>query len=177
MAAVAACFFVEIVNLNVRNTQYVCAGDLRALDLLQRAVDDIKKDGSGAYKAGDRQKLDELVARHLPRYKGVRAADVVLRRGTATVPLPGVDVPFHSSLLRPRMAAFRRVLLANVDKTRLRPDALVGRYVPNVTGRPFEISKEYIEEVAKVTRSERLRDVLNNWEDWMARMDAERASR
>ncbi|KAI0837624.1 acyl transferase [Hypoxylon sp. FL0890] len=36
--------FLEIVNYNVRNMQYVCAGDLRGLDVLGGVLDSIKAD-------------------------------------------------------------------------------------------------------------------------------------
>jgi hypothetical protein len=38
------------------------------------------------------------------------AASIQQTRGSATIPLTGIDVPFHSSILRPWMPAFRRVL-------------------------------------------------------------------
>ena len=163
-------FFVEIVNLNVRNSQYVCAGDLRALDLLQHVLDAVKKGGAAA----DASSLAELVAKNKARYQGVLASGLVLSRGAATVPLPGVDVPFHSSFLRPRMEAFRRVLLANLETGRIRPERLVGKYIPNVMGRPFEIGRDYVQDVLRVTESERVKAVLDDWEGWMGRADGER---
>ncbi|KAK8057317.1 fatty acid synthase beta subunit dehydratase [Apiospora saccharicola] len=138
-------FFVEVVNLNIRNGQYVCAGDLRALDLLQRICDAVKKQNAAATAA-------------------TASSSIQLRRGAATVPLSGVDVPFHSSYLRPRMDAFRRVLLDNLDVARLSPEKLVGRYVPNVTGKPFELSREYFEESLRITGSERIQKVLEEWD-------------
>ncbi|KAK7937721.1 uncharacterized protein PG986_014589 [Apiospora aurea] len=147
-------FFVEVVNLNIRNGQYVCAGDLRALDLLQRGLAGL---------------IEGLIAKFRPTYDGIASAsEVQLRRGAATVPLSGVDVPFHSSYLRPRMDAFRRVLLDNLDVSRLSPEKLVGRYVPNVTGKPFELSRAYFEESLRITGSERIQKVLDEWDTWGA---------
>ncbi len=51
--------------------------------------------------------------------------------------LPGIDVPFHSSLLAPAVDAMRAELerlVGAIDHRRL-----VGRWVPNVTGRPFAL--------------------------------------
>jgi fatty acid synthase len=51
--------------------------------------------------------------------------------------LPGIDVPFHSSLLAPAVPALRdelERLVGPVDHRRL-----VGRWVPNVTGRAFAL--------------------------------------
>ncbi|KAF2998032.1 beta subunit of fatty acid synthetase [Neopestalotiopsis sp. 37M] len=164
--------FVEIVNLNIRNGQYVCAGELRALDLLQKVCDDIK--ALPSFTQPTEQSL-ALIARRAPSYDAVVPQDVVLERGAATVPLAGVDVPFHSSFLRPRMEAFRRVLLDSLDAARLRPERLVGKYVPNVTGTPFAIDRPYFESVLEITKSERVRAVLENWDDWMARAQRQRA--
>jgi fatty acid synthase subunit beta, fungi type len=164
--------FVEIVNLNIRNGQYVCAGELRALDLLQKVCDDIK--ALPSFTQPTEQSL-ALITRRAPSYDAVVPQDVVLERGAATVPLAGVDVPFHSSFLRPRMEAFRRVLLDSLDAARLRPERLVGKYVPNVTGTPFAIDRPYFESVLQITKSERVRAVLENWDDWMARAQRQRA--
>ena len=45
------------------------------------------------------------------------------------------------------------------------PEQFVGRYVPNLTAKTFEISKEYVEEVEELTGSETLRKLLD--EVWM----------
>ena len=153
-------FFIEIVNLNVRESQYVCAGDLRALDMLQVVLDEIN-----AGKSSVDTPCIDMVAAHAASYENRLPSDVTLKRGKATVPLTGVDVPFHSSFLRTRMEAFRRVLLANLEKGGIQPEKLVGKYIPNVTGRPFGISKAHCEEVWDITKSERLRGVLDTWEE------------
>lgn len=41
------------------------------------------------------------------------------------------------------------------------PEQLVGRYVPNLTARTFELNKGYVEEVCRLTGSEVLRGVLD----------------
>ena len=89
---------------------------------------------------------------------------ITLKRGTATIPIVGIDVPFHSKFLLPNLPAFREVLLQNIKQEDIDPKKLIGKYVPNVTARPFEISKESFEHVYQITKSERLRDVLDNWE-------------
>lgn len=177
--------FVEIVNFNLRNGQYVCAGDLRALELLQFVCDDAaraaktSKTGGGAAAAAllDHSALARLIAHQQRQQQSgppKAAALIRLRRGVATVPLPGVDVPFHSSFLRPRMDAFRRVLQDILDVDRLRPDRLINRYIPNVTGEPFDITRDYFERVESATGSTSLRAILDGWEDWMMRVERER---
>ncbi|MDP1850412.1 MAG: acyltransferase domain-containing protein, partial [Solirubrobacteraceae bacterium] len=72
---------------------------------------------------------------------GTRAACAALaaRLGAAAVRvLPGIDVPFHSSRLAPAVAPLRAELerlVGPVDHRRL-----VGRWVPNATGRPFALA-------------------------------------
>ena len=54
--------------------------------------------------------------------------------------LPGIDVPFHSSRLAPAVAPLRAQLerlVGAIDHRRL-----VGRWVPNVTGRPFALDPD-----------------------------------
>lgn len=89
---------------------------------------------------------------------------IVLGRGKATIPLAGLDVPFHSSFLLPNLSSFRDVLLQNIEQQSIDPKNLIGRYVPNVTARPFQITKESFEQAYKVTKSDRLHDVLENWD-------------
>ncbi len=180
-------FFIEIVNLNIRNRQYVCAGDLRALDLLQRMCDDMKKRVvfSEQYDAMSSEHLQQvlvMVASTGTRggqgaddlYAGKLPQQVQLKRGVATVPLVGVDVPFHSSLLRPRMNAFRRVLQESLNLDRVSPQRLVGKYIPNITGSPFAISREYFESVYQITKSEAIKNVLDSWDTLGGRVEVER---
>ena len=44
---------------------------------------------------------------------------VQVSRGVATIPLAGIDVPFHSSLLLPGVAPFRECLYDNLSQTRI----------------------------------------------------------
>ena len=74
------------------------------------------------------------------------------------------------------MGPFRQILLANVERERLDPERLVGKYIPNVTGSPFQITKEYFELVHHVTKSERIGKVLDSWDgEWLPRIERERA--
>lgn len=89
-----------------------------------------------------------------------------LQRGFATIPLKGIDVPFHSTFLRSGVKPFRSFLLKKINKTSIDPSKLVGKYIPNVTAKPFEISKAYFEEVYKLTNSPRIGNVLANWDKY-----------
>ena len=86
---------------------------------------------------------------------------IALLRTGATIPLTGIDIPFHSSLLRPGVGTFRRFLTKQIRLEDVVPEQLVGRYVPNLTARPFELSKAYAHEVWELTGSEVLRRFLD----------------
>ena len=87
-------------------------------------------------------------------------------RGFATIPLKGIDVPFHSTFLRSGVKPFRSFLLKKINRTTIDPGKLVGKYIPNVTAKPFAISKEYFDEVYKLTNSPRIGNILANWEKY-----------
>ncbi|KAK1075938.1 beta subunit of fatty acid synthetase, partial [Friedmanniomyces endolithicus] len=89
-----------------------------------------------------------------------------LQRGFATIPLKGIDVPFHSTFLRSGVKPFRSFLLKKIQKESIDPGKLVGKYIPNVTARPFEITKAYFEDVFRLTNSPRIGGILANWEEY-----------
>ena len=90
---------------------------------------------------------------------------VQLERGFATIPLRGIDVPFHSTFLRSGVKPFRSFLLKKINKTTIDPSKLIGKYIPNVTARPFEITKEYFEDVHRLTGSPKIANILANWDE------------
>ena len=89
-----------------------------------------------------------------------------LERGFATIPLKGIDVPFHSTFLRSGVKPFRSFLLKKINKTTIDPSKLIGKYIPNVTAKPFELTKEYFEDVYRLTNSPKIKEVLANWESY-----------
>lgn len=93
---------------------------------------------------------------------------IELQRGFATIPLKGIDVPFHSTFLRSGVKPFRSFLLKKINRTTIDPSKLVGKYIPNVTAKPFALTKEYFEEVYKLTNSPRIANVLANWDKYQA---------
>ncbi|KAF2008810.1 beta subunit of fatty acid synthase [Aaosphaeria arxii CBS 175.79] len=147
---------IEIVNYNVANRQYVCAGTLTNLQTLTDVCNALSTTPSPTPET-----VSSLITTHIAA--NTSKSITSLTRGKATIPLPGIDVPFHSSFLRPNLAAFREVLERNISKDGVQPEKLIGRYIPNVTARPFEITKEAFEYAYEVTGSERLKNVLDNW--------------
>ncbi|SDS39876.1 type I polyketide synthase [Corynebacterium timonense] len=83
-----------------------------------------------------------------------QAANSVRERAFVTV--PGIDVPFHSRVLRDGVPAFAdkldELLPATIDA-----DTLVGRYVPNLVARPFELTQDFVDAITEVVPAERLR--------------------
>ncbi|KAJ5506175.1 Acyl transferase/acyl hydrolase/lysophospholipase [Penicillium expansum] len=137
---------LQMVNFNIKGHQYVCAGDKRCLELLQRVTDELHHDKS------DLDCSEILVAKYASKI-AASANGVSLSRGTATVPLKGIDVPFHSSLLAPMRGIFRTILADCVDKSEVQPEVLVGKWIPNVTGKPFALDDAYVKLVSEMTSS------------------------
>lgn len=85
---------------------------------------------------------------------------ITLARGVAAVPLHGIDVPFHSTFLRSGVRPFRSLLSQFIKRENVDPKQLIGKYIPNLTGMPFEISRAYFEEVGRLTGSEEIERIL-----------------
>ncbi len=100
------------------------------------------------------------------KHTEAKAKPLTLERGFATIPLKGIDVPFHSTFLRSGVKPFRSFLLKKINKTTIDPSKLVGKYIPNVTARPFELTKEYFEDVYRLTNYPRIGHVLANWDKY-----------
>ncbi|KAL8701009.1 MAG: hypothetical protein Q9224_000701 [Gallowayella concinna] len=163
-------WLLEIVNYNVANTQYVCAGDLRALDCLTNVTNYLKAQNIDIQALTEKLSMEDMKAhlveiiRESAKKTTSKPPPLELERGLATIPLKGIDVPFHSTFLRSGVKPFRSFLLKKINKTTIDPSKLIGKYIPNVTAKPFEITKEYFEEVYRLTNSPRIGNVLANWE-------------
>jgi fatty acid synthase subunit beta, fungi type len=156
---------LEIVNYNVDGQQYVCAGTLNALECLATTCDFLAANSEAALEIHQNpQALENIATRCLAQVNG-NPKPTVLKRGKATIPLDGIDVPFHSSFLFPKLPAFRNLLLKSIDVEDVDPGKLVGKYVPNVTAEPFELSREYFQKAWEITGSDRLRDILDRWDE------------
>ena len=112
-----------------------------------------------------KERLVEII-RECAKQTEAKSKPLELQRGFATIPLKGIDVPFHSTFLRSGVKPFRSFLLKKINKTTIDPGKLIGKYIPNVTAKPFAITKEYFEEVYKLTNSPRIGNVLANWDSY-----------
>ncbi|WP_029114645.1 type I polyketide synthase [Mycobacterium sp. URHB0044] len=124
--------FLQIVNYNLRGSQYAIAGTVRGLEALEEEVDR-RREISG----------------------GKRSFILV----------PGIDVPFHSSVLRVGVADFRRSL-ERVMPRGADPDLLVGRYIPNLVPRPFTLDRDFIQEIRDLVPAEPLDEILADYDTW-----------
>ena len=100
-------------------------------------------------------------------YKGLKALEADCEAKApgqrAYILIPGIDVPFHSTHLLSGVDAFRshldNLLPAEVDL-----DVLVGRYIPNLVARPFELTEDFIKSMLEVVDAPILKDILANFE-------------
>ncbi|KAJ2890043.1 fatty acid synthase alpha subunit Lsd1, partial [Coemansia aciculifera] len=152
---------LEIVNYNVRDAQYVVAGTLHQLAVLRLVLDAVAEQGASPPTDDDWQAHIALVASRFV----TEPIDDRPVRGRATIPLPGIDVPFHSSQLLPGVDEFRALLQEKIQPENIEYSALHLRYIPNLTAVPFEVSREYFSLVHSITQSPVAASVLGGWSD------------
>ena len=154
---------LEIVNFNVQERQYVCAGHLRALWTMTQVLNTLAQ--TKDIDLHDEPALSKLI--HDCAEEAFELAEPIeLEQGTATTPLRGIDVPFHSTYLRNGIPAYRNYLQTKILEENLDLDRL-SSFIPNVTAKPFSTDKAYVEEVAEITGSESLRELLDNVSIWL----------
>ena len=124
--------FLEIVNFNLRGSQYAIAGTVRGLDALEEEIER-RREISG----------------------GKRSFILV----------PGIDVPFHSSVLRVGVDDFRRSL-ERVMPRDADPKLLIGRYIPNLVPRPFTLDRDFVQEIRDLVPAEPLDEILADYDTW-----------
>ncbi|TID30496.1 hypothetical protein CANINC_000849 [Pichia inconspicua] len=167
-------WLLEIVNYNVENQQYVTAGDLRALDTLTNTLNVFKIQKIDIVKLQEMMSI-EKVAEHLSEIVDevskkslAKPQPIELERGFACIPLRGISVPFHSSYLKSGVKPFKRFLEKKIPMTAVKPTSLIGKYIPNLTAKPFELTKEYFQDVYDLTGSEKIKEIIDNWEKYEA---------
>ncbi|KAF4614083.1 hypothetical protein D9613_007929 [Agrocybe pediades] len=165
---------LEIVNYNVEGQQYVCAGELLALQTMTNVLNYLKVQKIDIAKLTEtftvdkvKEMLGEIVKSCYEKAQEQQKAEgyIKLERGFATIPLPGIDVPFHSRYLWAGVLPFRAYLSKKINPAHLNPDMLVGKYIPNLIAKPFQVSREYAQIIYDQTSSPRLDKVLRKWEE------------
>ncbi|OBA21038.1 beta subunit of fatty acid synthase [Metschnikowia bicuspidata var. bicuspidata NRRL YB-4993] len=165
-------WLLEIVNYNVENTQYVTAGDLRALDTLTNVLNVIKLNKIDIVKLQEQMSLDKVkehlkdIIDEVSAQSLAKEQPIDLQRGFAVIPLKGISVPFHSSYLMSGVKPFKRFLCKKIPKSSVKPKDLIDKYIPNLTAKPFQITKEYFEEVYELTKSDKIKSIIDNWESY-----------
>ncbi|KAJ2776419.1 fatty acid synthase alpha subunit Lsd1, partial [Coemansia javaensis] len=152
---------LEVVNYNVRNTQYVVSGETVLLAALGRMLDAL---GAEAGLPADLAPFARSAVR-AALAAGAQGAGQELQRTKATIPIPGIDVPFHSSLLHDGVWSFRKMLQSKIKPQRVVPSRLRERYIPNLTARPFDITRAYIGSVQAQTGSLPLAQLLDTLDE------------
>ncbi|ORX48172.1 fatty acid synthase [Piromyces finnis] len=165
---------IEIVNYNVDNWQYVVSGDLISLQVLTLVLNYLKFekiDLTVLLKTLSEEELQKQV-NEIINNAYVKAKDqkkkhgfIKLERGAASIPLRGIDVPFHSSFLLRGVAPFRQYLMSKFDPKLIDVNRLIGNYIPNLTAEPFSLEKKFIENIYAKTNSTRIKNVLKGWTD------------
>ncbi|RIY22414.1 type I polyketide synthase [Gardnerella vaginalis] len=79
--------------------------------------------------------------------------------------VPGIDVPFHSRILRKGVPEFRDKLDSLLPK-HIDYSVLVGRYIPNLVACPFELTREFAQKILYVVPSERIEAALEDETTW-----------
>jgi malonyl CoA-acyl carrier protein transacylase/acyl dehydratase len=166
----------EIVNFNVENQQYVVAGELLALATLTNVLNFIKIKRIDVQEIRQKltpeelkSKFEEIIVACKEQAKAEEVDGfITLKRGFATIPLAGIDIPFHSSHIWSGVGPFRTFISRKIDRTKLNVDLLIGKYIPNLTATPFSLEKEYVQTIFDCTQSPRLDTVLKGWskKDW-----------
>ncbi|WP_396046766.1 acyltransferase domain-containing protein [Aeromicrobium sp. UC242_57] len=127
--------FLQIVNYNLKDSQYAIAGTVKGLEVLEKRVNKRREEFNG---------------------KG------------AFILVPGIDVPFHSTVLHGGVPDFRDRLTELLPVT-IDPAILAGRYVPNLVPRPFTLERAFLQEIADLVPSEPLNAVLADYASWASR--------
>lgn len=113
---------------------------------------------SGSLNVSEPQGVHHFIRKHLSILEQTQGS-IALQQGLATIPL-AVNVPFHSSLLQPGVDSFRHFLQKHINDSTIDPELLVGKYIPNLTARPFELSFDYIKNAFEITKSPVLEKVM-----------------
>lgn len=117
--------------------------------------------------AGSQYALAGTVAGCEALERAVQAELEVSGGKNAFIMVPGIDVPFHSTVLRGGVPDFRATLDALIPHD-IDISVLVGRYIPNLVPRVFSLDRDFVQEIADLVPAEALTEVLADWDAWVA---------
>lgn len=160
---------LEVVNYNVENFQYVVAGTLSNLHSLRLVLNRIKGmniDFKEMVKSKSSEEIEEqltnLVSECIEITK--KSSNLAPERGVASIPLSGIDVPFHSSFLLNGVVPFREILKKKFEARLINVELLCDKYIPNLIAEPFSLSMAFVKKIHTQTGSTAIKDVLDNWD-------------
>ncbi|KAH7821909.1 putative polyketide synthase PksE [Monocercomonoides exilis] len=170
---------LQIVNYNVYNDQYVVSGEKYAIWQLSIVLTHVeeqtrKKNEDSSFKY-DEELLAKSILSEIDRfcYEAISAypyasTPIKLPRTTSVMPLEGIDMPFHSSVLRKVVPLFRSFLdsrLPSVDAFAY-ADRLIGKFITNTYSKEtFSLSLSYVRQLIAVTNSPYLREAVGQLVD------------
>ncbi|KAJ2847896.1 fatty acid synthase alpha subunit Lsd1, partial [Coemansia erecta] len=158
---------LEIANHNIHGQQYVVSGTRPLLAAMRMVLDNLASDPSVLSTDSIQHVVGDVLesAEFATLSAAAARFNSGILKGHATTPLSGIDVPFHSSKLLPCVAPLRHMLGQRIRPGKVDISLLDSRYVPNLTGLPFSVSREYFELASKLTQSPVLGSVLEKWDD------------
>ncbi|KAJ2599136.1 fatty acid synthase alpha subunit Lsd1 [Coemansia sp. RSA 1721] len=151
---------LEIVNYNVRGYQYVVAGSRPMLQVLADTLDFLH---AGKYNFAAQGWIKHT--RKFIEETELPALDTCkeLQKSRATIPIPGIDVPFHSSHLLPGADLFRQSIIRMIRQTDVDNASLQGRYIPNLNAQFYQVTRTYFEQVHRQTGSPVIAHEIARW--------------
>ncbi|KAJ2746870.1 fatty acid synthase alpha subunit Lsd1 [Coemansia sp. BCRC 34301] len=162
---------LEVVNYNVRGHQYVVAGTRAQLALLGCTLDEVSRRQVCPSADEDQCPIAGIIKSLVA---GGGCGNEVIRT-KSTLPIPGIDVPFHSSYLLPGADFFRTCIGSMVRTDEYDCSQLHGRYIPNLTAAPYEVTPEYYQLLVDQTGSPVAAHELSRWPAPGMMTDTERA--
>jgi fatty acid synthase subunit beta, fungi type len=90
-------WLIEIVNYNVANMQYVCAGDLRALDCMTNVLNVLKMQKIDIQALMQQMSMEDVkehlvdIINEVKKKTEAKPQPIELERGFAVIPLKGID--------------------------------------------------------------------------------------
>ncbi|KAH7828358.1 putative beta-ketoacyl synthase [Monocercomonoides exilis] len=168
---------LQIVNYNVYNDQYVVSGERYAILQLSLAlthVEEMSREKLAQKTSSDDEKdnkaMIEEIMSTVDRFCYVSigthphsSTPLELQRTSSVMQLKGIDMPFHSRLLRKVVPLFRSFLDSRLPSVKdySYADRLVGRFITNTYSQEtFSLSLSYVQKMVKVTDSPYLKEAL-----------------
>ncbi|KAK0213644.1 hypothetical protein IW262DRAFT_1517286 [Armillaria fumosa] len=144
---------LQIVNYNVEGQQYcLCrrvsnfANDDPCSQLPQDKNVNVQQLAEKSSEDQVKEMLGEIIKSSYEQALEQQKAQgyITLEHGFATIPLPGINADLMS---------FRAYLSRKINPLHVHPHWLVGRHIPNLTAKPFEVMKDYAQIIYDQTTS------------------------